>query len=75
MRDREGRSQESRGAKRTTLDPTTVREGLAHYRASNEAELVDRVRSAGKKMPEDKWQEYRALFSFSQLIKPEHSLE
>ena len=55
------------------VDKATLREALAYYRAWNEAEFVDQVRNAGKKTPEEKWQEYQALFAFGLLIKPESS--
>jgi hypothetical protein len=55
------------------LNKTLWQEALAHYRVRNEAEFVDRVWNAGKKTPEEKWQEYRSLFAFNQRIKPNHS--
>ena len=55
------------------LDRAAWDEALAHYRAWNEAEFVDRVRNAGQRTPADKWQEYRSLFAFTRRIKPQCS--
>ena len=55
------------------LDKAVLKEALAQYRAWNEAEFVDQVRSAGMKTPEEKWQEYQALSAFGLLIKAESS--
>jgi hypothetical protein len=67
------RAENHESASLTPLDPVAVREALAHYRAWNEAEFVDRVRNAGKKTPAEKWREYQDLFAFARSIKPELS--
>ncbi len=54
-----------------TLDKAIWQEALAQYRAWNEAEFEERVRSAGKKSPAEKWREYRAMFALARRLKPE----
>jgi hypothetical protein len=53
-----------------TLDKNVLRETLAHYRAWNEAEFVDRVRRAGQKSHKQRWREYLVLMEFGLQVRP-----
>jgi hypothetical protein len=55
-------------------DTFTIQETLACYQSWNEAERQERLINAGKKSPEQKWQEYLDIMEFGMMIKPEPSL-
>lgn len=55
------------------MDENRLREALAEYRAWNETEFVEQVRSAGTRTPEQKWREYKALFAFGRRLRPRPS--
>ena len=52
------------------LDKKIWQEAIAHYEAWNEAKLRHEVLNAGKKTPQQKWEEYKGLFAFARRIKP-----
>ncbi len=56
------------------LDKNIWHEGIAQYRAWNEAKFVERVLTAGQKSPIERWREYQALASLCWKLKPEPSL-
>ncbi len=54
-----------------TLDKSTWKKILGHYRAWDEAELWARIRDAGKKTDEQRWQEFLSIIEFGMMIKPQ----
>ena len=55
------------------LDKKIWQEAIVHYEAWNEAKLRQDALNAGKKTPQQKWEEYKGLFAFARRIKPEPS--
>lgn len=56
------------------LDKTIWRKAITQYQSWNESKLIEQIHSAGKKTPDEKWQEYKQLISFCWRLKPEPSL-
>ena len=54
-------------------DKALWHEALAHYRAWNEAEFIDRVQRAGEQSLAEKWRAYLNLMAFCWRIKPQAS--
>lgn len=55
------------------IDKAAWKETLAHYRAWNEAEFLERIQNAGKKTPAQKWWEFLAIMEFGLMIKSQPS--
>lgn len=54
-------------------DKALWHEALAHYRAWNEAEFIDRVQRAGERTPAEKWRIFLDLMAFGRRIRPSPS--
>ena len=54
-------------------DKALWHEALAHHRAWNEAEFIDRVQRAGEQSLAEKWHAYLDLMAFCWRIKPQAS--
>ncbi len=55
------------------LDKTIWRNAITQYQLWNESKLAEQIRSAGKKTPAEKWEEYKQLISLCWRLKPEPS--
>jgi len=53
------------------IDKELYRQAFEYYRQWNEAELLDRVRDAGKLSPQELWQQYVDLWEFCMNLAPE----
>ncbi|MDI6751983.1 MAG: hypothetical protein QME07_03900 [bacterium] len=56
------------------LDKTIWRKAITQYQSWNESKLIEQIRTAGKKTPAEKWEEYKQLISLCWKLKPEPSL-
>lgn len=54
-------------------DKALWHEALAHYRAWNEAEFIDRVQRGGERTPAEKWRIFLDLMAFGRRINPQGS--
>jgi len=52
------------------LDKELYRKAYESYRQSNEAELIEHARNAGKHSPEEAWQQFIDLVEFCWKIAP-----
>jgi hypothetical protein len=55
------------------LDKELYRQAYEWYREWNQAELIWRVRDAGKRSPQETWRQYVGLWSFSRKLSPKAS--
>ena len=55
-----------------SLNKQIWQQAIKHYREWNESKIVHYTRSF-KKPPDEKWQEYKELYAFGRLLKPEPS--
>lgn len=55
------------------IDKNLYRKAFEYYRQWNQAELIDRIRHAGKLKPEEGWEQYVALVEFCWQICPQQS--
>ena len=53
------------------IDQELYRKALRYYREWNEAELIDRIRNAGKLKPEKAWKQYVDLWEFCVNMQPD----
>ena len=58
---------------KTTIDKKLYRQAYEQYRKWNEAELVDRVKNAGKLSPAETFQRYVSLVEFCWKLCPQQS--
>jgi len=52
------------------LDKELYRKAYESLRQWNEAELIDRVRNAGRLTPQEAWRQYVALWEFCMKLSP-----
>jgi hypothetical protein len=62
----------SRMDDKMSLNKQVWQQALKHYREWNDSKFVHHVRSS-KRAQAEKWQEYKDLYAFGRLLKPEPS--
>ena len=56
-----------------TFKKTDWKEVFSYYRRWNKADLQGKLRDAGKKGPDQKWQEFLSIMEFGMMIRPNPS--